>query len=1725
MPILSPDAYERAHEWGNPDAANYRSAGYRHRGSSSCCSCRRRRRRRTWIVNTNFFPPSDHNAPPPILQSLDGGGRAPSVNYSPGLLARRTTTARRAPLVTPSTSAQQAPAVTITRVGNDHDGSSSSCSWTGGAPVGTAGTITPQKIHNRTNETTRLVTSARPASSSQGTREDYQHLHDSGEQENGINSSTIRLPASSPLDEGIRQIDTSTRIKPSPQLSSTSSPSSRSRGAKASEGQHQKEDRTSSLKNRTRFLKALAQTSKTFVSVLLICVPFVTAYLCGWEDGLGQSGINMLCWAVVATLWWNAGTTSRLEQQMSFLVVALLASLVVTFIGYLYAFFILATVPNVDNSDSFRIHVIVFFCAFPPFLCLLEFLNQYYFNYYGFKSIVVMAMSTLIGQLVAGMMNYNLSDAAKYNAAVRQNKMVEDILVELGSETTATGIFLTEKYSVDETAVLPVHTQNIYLLVARRAGGMAIGVIVAVLVALFLPLLFPTYLKAKRAKVEIFDNTRQIVFDSFEMLLCQLRAYVEDQEYRRRIVMAIEGKGERVLMSPKGRGAAYGRAAGCSSSGGIATSVQAGAIIQGNNVKILTGGRTMHTGQRHQSEGTSRALPYYGYNCATTSPGTGSASTSNNLLMSPSPPPGLVYQQALNSRFEAARSRASNVDADYIVHRTSPAAPFELVFSSEEEAGQRTALFADHSNHGTSGTSSIFDARTSTSHNATAAALHASAGRAEEDPNLVSTLNSTGLRTEVARSTRNTKTTSALMKTAGVDEQSVRGFDDLETTSTQKSGNYPGTSKRGGLFLSNKSSAPLASSTATLLEVPSGVLHHAHHHHRYHHHHQHPHHYPSHQFLPLQTFRHTVRKVIWCRRVLLSLNWEWSTVKRKCKDLHATSMERIFDTRSAWKDCVQLRQLLSGVLQYLFPMIRPVAETKLVFSTLDQWAELVTGRARELYGRTARASDLKEALPVPMRDMVVVIDKIQKSLAALMVFDMQEMLLKGGGWPIKEIDSSCSSRGATALGVAQKNIEAQTGTRCNLPYKNSVDQHEDPGAGPNPPLTQVDAEAKQEREPLLFVHENTNRSSTSRGRRVTVDDGRARGVRSRVVERRILDALNAPYDKFFTGPYDKFSGSVLEQQHLQYQGEDQTSGEEVIDETVLAYFFVVWHNLDVVCEALAELSQLLADWRENYLPLVIARDEQRQNLRNAGNIVGFSASLLLEEAAAGASTTRTTSASSVAAALDGKNKRTLSDDRASTVSDDYDSCACPFAASELNAGGGQQEEKKQVQEGVALQANNLEEDKLAGGSTATKGRLLTGSDFYWAKNSDSVHSTTTGRSTSATVKMLHDEQQDEYNAALSTKTLLRNLKAKSTMRGLGKLLAQRDHDFHAQVRKSFRERQTTTKDAHLWHGGASRSSGRGLEDSDSGQLQTSHTFGGLTSWEAARHFDMPEDDSGPPRAEEYGTSAILLDQHKEKSDTTTMNRLQRRLAELKATPSRTVGGAGMLSAASASSRKGLSEDLFGSTSSEVVLVDPEDHGGPASRDNNKEVGAAAQEQFLSSGTTTLRRKEPLSASSPSFFEKTAERTTTASPLSQHGASSSPHVTFSIPSPLLLHKTENHGKAAQSDPRPPAKIVPTSSEEFYTANHEDTQHEFLDPAASSPDPHHGQQQYRPGRSMPNKVEYSWEFTHFLGSMSYLHEEWTLFTLHLTQLLLPRDWETVRDVKLRLEKCRVITSSSA
>eukprot|EP00392_Amoebophrya_sp_AT5.2_P000018 g18.t1 len=57
------------------------------------------------------------------------------------------------------------------------------------------------------------------------------------------------------------------------------------------------------------------------------------------------------------------------------------------------------------------------------------------------------------------------------------------------------------------------------------------------------------------------------------------------------------------------------------------------------------------------------------------------------------------------------------------------------------------------------------------------------------------------------------------------------------------------------------------------------------------------------------------------------------------------------------------------------------------------------------------------------------------------------------------------------------------------------------------------------------------------------------------------------------------------------------------------------------------------------------------------------------------------------------------------------------------------------------------------------------------------------------------------------------------------------------------------------------------------------------------------------------------------------------------------------------------------------------------------------------------------------------------------------------------------------------------------------------------------------SVDCQVAYSWRFTHFLGSLSYLLEDWSAFAEELLKLLLPRNWALVRSYKKRLIRCRL------
>ncbi|CAD7928789.1 unnamed protein product [Amoebophrya sp. A120] len=58
-----------------------------------------------------------------------------------------------------------------------------------------------------------------------------------------------------------------------------------------------------------------------------------------------------------------------------------------------------------------------------------------------------------------------------------------------------------------------------------------------------------------------------------------------------------------------------------------------------------------------------------------------------------------------------------------------------------------------------------------------------------------------------------------------------------------------------------------------------------------------------------------------------------------------------------------------------------------------------------------------------------------------------------------------------------------------------------------------------------------------------------------------------------------------------------------------------------------------------------------------------------------------------------------------------------------------------------------------------------------------------------------------------------------------------------------------------------------------------------------------------------------------------------------------------------------------------------------------------------------------------------------------------------------------------------------------------------------------------QSIDCQVTYSWRFTHFLGSLSYLLEDWSGLAEQLLRLSLPQDWNTVHQFKKRLIQCRL------
>eukprot|EP00392_Amoebophrya_sp_AT5.2_P008331 g8352.t1 len=75
-----------------------------------------------------------------------------------------------------------------------------------------------------------------------------------------------------------------------------------------------------------------------------------------------------------------------------------------------------------------------------------------------------------------------------------------------------------------------------YMLVLRRAAAMLIGVFTAVLTAFLLSKIFPAVVQLKRARTAVLDSSQFVVRGSFDVLLLHLRAYTNEQEYRRKLL-------------------------------------------------------------------------------------------------------------------------------------------------------------------------------------------------------------------------------------------------------------------------------------------------------------------------------------------------------------------------------------------------------------------------------------------------------------------------------------------------------------------------------------------------------------------------------------------------------------------------------------------------------------------------------------------------------------------------------------------------------------------------------------------------------------------------------------------------------------------------------------------------------------------------------------------------------------------------------------------------------------------------------------------------------------------------------------------------------------------------------------------------------------------------------------------------------------------------------------
>ncbi|CAD7950370.1 unnamed protein product [Amoebophrya sp. A120] len=629
-------------------------------------------------------------------------------------------------------------------------------------------------------------------------------------------------------------------------------------------------------------------------------------------------------------------------------------------------------------------------------------------------------------------------------------------------------------------------------------------------------------------------------------------------------------------------------------------------------------------------------------------------------------------------------------------------------------------------------------------------------------------------------------------------------------------------------------------------------------------------------------------------------------------------------------------------------------------------------------------------------------------------------------------------------------------------------------------------------------------------------------------------------------------------------GGPEVGADEEIHETVLAYFFVVWHNLDVLCQALTDLSQLLHDWRENILPLVIARDEQKQNFKQ----VHFCMSLLgsfAENHEEEEEETMTTLHSHFGSATG--ERRGVHGDEAEV--EDFDSCKAPPPASmrppqDEQAVAFNSDAKHQVASTTTKTVAGNSADATAHGQSK-KGTSnqddTTSTLVLFDRNTNTVNSH--GSSCTSSLQQRLDRNQDSVNSALSARALLRNLKAKSTIHGLGKL---------AQMKRR------RPRGGHYHH-----------------HKSNTHTIGGLTTLETARAFEATGEAEGGGGSGLGVNFRMNVESVGGASSTTT------RGSSSSSTHNLNLFSAGQMNNLKSISRKGLSDGLFGEVVDGGVDADlaTMNQERTSNGTKHKQHEVFTTEKVNKNGAAGPREEEPDESSlkplhtAPVTFPKVVLKKAISSPTfsptcaGRENIKTSNHVTFNIPASLktqgervhrgevdsLCSTTSDEGGSGSCDPlcslenknagdrnkpTPASRTIEqsyrlltgrkdnSSTTSFYNRkSNRDTpetrelrsrlneinrragEHEEL-PNAFGKRGGGGGQQFgrreenynRPDRRT-KKVEYSWEFTHFLGSMSYLHDEWVRFTLHLLHLLLPRDWDTVYQVKLRLEKCRILS----